>query len=39
YTPQMVQEQIQATADAGLDSWLFWDAANKYRSLREALTQ
>ena len=38
YTPQMVEAQIQATTDAGLDSWLFWDAANKYTSLRKVLT-
>jgi hypothetical protein len=38
YTPAMVKEQIKATHDAGLDAWIFWDAANKYRSLREVLT-
>lgn len=37
YTPAMVAEQIKATEDAGLDSWLFWDAANKYTSLRAVL--
>jgi len=37
YTPEMVAEQIKATYDAGLDSWLFWDAANKYTSLRAVL--
>ena len=37
YTSEMVEEQIQATEDAGLDSWLFWDAANKYNSLRKVL--
>ena len=37
YTPAMVQAQIQATYDAGLDSWIFWDAANKYSSLRQVL--
>jgi len=37
YTPEMVQNQIQATYDSGLDSWLFWDAGNKYRSLRSVL--
>ncbi len=30
YTPEMVRAQIQATYDAGLTSWLLWDAANKY---------
>lgn len=37
YTPEMVEEQIRATEDAGLDSWLFWDAANKYKALRDVL--
>ncbi|HYF10368.1 MAG TPA: putative glycoside hydrolase [Candidatus Paceibacterota bacterium] len=37
YTPAMVEEQIKATYDAGLTSWLFWDAANKYTSLRQVL--
>ncbi len=30
YTPEMVKAQIQATYDAGLRSWLLWDAGNKY---------
>ena len=30
YTPEMVKAQIQATYDAGLDSWLMWDPANTY---------
>ena len=30
YTPEMVRAQIQATYDAGLDSWMLWDAANTY---------
>ncbi|MEA3399274.1 MAG: putative glycoside hydrolase [Patescibacteria group bacterium] len=30
YTKEMVQEQIQATYDVGLDSWLMWDPANRY---------
>jgi hypothetical protein len=30
YTPEMVRAQINATYDAGLDSWLLWDAANTY---------
>jgi len=37
YTPAMVAAQIKANEDAGLTSYLFWDAANKYRSLRQAL--
>jgi hypothetical protein len=30
YTPEMVRAQIKATYDAGLDSWMLWDAANTY---------
>jgi hypothetical protein len=30
YTPAMVREQIQATYDAGLTSWMLWDAGNTY---------
>jgi hypothetical protein len=37
YTPAMVAEQIKANEDAGLDSYLFWDPANKYRSLKAAV--
>ncbi|MBI5456441.1 hypothetical protein HY969_01745 [Candidatus Kaiserbacteria bacterium] len=37
YTPAMVQEQIKATHDAGLNSYMFWDPANKYDSLRQVL--
>ena len=37
YTPEMVRGQITATYDSGLDSWLFWDAANMYTSLRSVL--
>lgn len=37
YTPAMVAAQIKATEDAGLTSWMFWDAANKYRALRQVL--
>lgn len=39
YTPEMVAAQIKATEDAGLNSYLFWDPANKYRSLKAALAQ
>lgn len=35
YTAAMVDKQIQATYDAGLDSWMLWNAANKYT--KEAL--
>ncbi|OGG51120.1 hypothetical protein A2763_02145 [Candidatus Kaiserbacteria bacterium RIFCSPHIGHO2_01_FULL_54_36] len=37
YTAAMVAAQIKANEDAGLDSYMFWDAANKYRSLRAVL--
>jgi hypothetical protein len=30
YTPEMVRAQINATYDAGLNSWILWDAANTY---------
>jgi hypothetical protein len=30
YTSAMVRAQIQATYDAGLDSWMLWDAGNTY---------
>ncbi|MEK7514341.1 MAG: putative glycoside hydrolase [Patescibacteria group bacterium] len=35
YTAPMVRAQIQATYDAGLTSWMLWDAANTYT--KEAL--
>lgn len=37
YTPGMVKNQIDATYDARLSSWLFWDPGNKYSSLRQVL--
>lgn len=37
YTAAMVAAQIKANSDAGLHSYLFWDPANKYRSLRQVL--
>ena len=30
YTKEMVQAQIKATYDNGLNSWLLWDPSNKY---------
>ncbi len=30
YTPELVRAQMQATYDAGLDSWALWDAGNTY---------
>ncbi len=35
YTAKMVRKQKQAVYDAGLNSWLLWNASNKYT--REAL--
>ncbi len=32
YTADMVQAQITATNDVGLQSWLMWDASNRYTS-------
>ena len=37
YTRADIEAQIQATYDAGLTSWYFWDPANKYTALREHL--
>ncbi len=37
YTPQMVADQIRANTQAGLNSWIFWDAANKYTALKVVL--
>ncbi len=37
YTPEMVRAQMQATYDAGLTSWMLWNAANRYQ--REALAE
>ena len=30
YTAEMVRAQIQAAYDSGLDSWLLWNAGNRY---------
>ena len=30
YTTAMIKAQMKATYDAGLDSWMLWDAANTY---------
>ncbi len=37
YTPAMVREQIKANEDAGLNSYMFWDPANRYDSLRQVV--
>lgn len=39
YTPAMVAAQIKANEDAGLNSYLFWDPANKYSSLKQVVSQ
>ena len=38
YTPEMVMGQIRAARDAGIESYIFWDAANKYSALRKVLS-
>ena len=30
YTPEMIRKEKQAVYDAGLTSWMLWNAANKY---------
>lgn len=30
YTPEMVRDQIRATYDVGLTSWMMWNASNRY---------
>jgi hypothetical protein len=37
YTAADIDAQIRGTYDAGLTSWVFWDAGNKYSALREYL--
>lgn len=37
YTVAMVKDQIQATYDVGLNSWMIWDPNNKYTSTKGAL--
>ena len=39
YTPEMITAQIKATNDVGLNSFLLWDAANRYRGGSVALKQ
>ena len=38
YTVEDIQGQIEATYDAGLTSWFFWDPANRYENLYQYLT-
>lgn len=37
YLPEDIDAQIEATYAAGLTSWIFWDPANRYDSLRTVL--
>lgn len=37
YLPQDILAQTKGTYDAGLTSWIFWDPANKYDSLRAVM--
>lgn len=37
YTSKEINDQIKATYDSGLDSWLLWDASNKYIYTKEAV--
>lgn len=30
YTPDMIRKQKKATYDAGVNGWIFWNAANRY---------
>ncbi|MBI3420522.1 MAG: hypothetical protein HY006_00475 [Candidatus Sungbacteria bacterium] len=30
YDAPMIQKQIKAVEDAGLDSWMMWDPSNRY---------
>ncbi|MBY0539722.1 putative glycoside hydrolase [Patescibacteria group bacterium] len=39
YTVADIKAQIQGTYDAGLTSWIFWDPANRYDSLKAALAE
>ncbi len=37
YTPQMVRDQIRANEEIGINSYMFWDPANKYSSLKQVV--
>lgn len=37
YTPAMVEAQLRANRELGLDSYMVWDPGNKYSSLRPIL--
>lgn len=38
YGATEINAQIRATNDVGLDSWLLWDASNKYTNTKSALS-
>lgn len=38
YGATEIDAQIRATNDVGLDSWLLWDASNKYTNTKSALS-
>lgn len=37
YTPAMVEAQLRANRELGLDSYMVWDPGNKYSSLKQIL--
>jgi hypothetical protein len=39
YLPRDILAQTKGTYDAGLTSWIFWDPANKYDSLRAVMKE
>ena len=39
YTPAMVEAQIRANRELGLDSYMVWDPGNKYSSLKPVLKE
>jgi hypothetical protein len=39
YTWKDIDAQIRGNKDAGLTSWVFWDAGNKYSALRDYYRQ
>ncbi len=39
YLPSDILAQTKGTYDAGLTSWIFWDPANRYESLRAVMAE
>jgi hypothetical protein len=37
YTPAMVEAQLRANAELGIESYMVWDPGNKYSSLKQVL--